>query len=439
MFEKLVQNKYSTDLVEDAKMYIKEDRESNKNIIDYILDFCTKHKLLIDDVDFLLNQRDYWDSISIFTINIDEIAKKLLKELCGKFEQSFMLKVKDADVLYTIEFNNRELCSINLIKVYKNFTLYNFIDPIKHKGIYMMPPFIEIINLYSKLYNPTESANWPSLLDKIKKLDPFVDKYFKTILDLKSNEDLNELISTSFTAKRRSNSINNDVNGINGDGEENSIRNKSYPELRLIKKTVLNYIKDSNYILVNNTAYNIEHSIDDDSLIEVLSKYNIDSIYKLLSKYIDKELGYGIIFKTREIYLPSELLLTKYAIYVVIPINNDMKKIHIMNIYNNMSYELINYYTKDGFRLADPITQVKFTYISIWNSIIAQKIHGLNIKHFQTYLKDKNKIVNFYKNKINIYEKKQNYDGIYVNIQNAKKLSILSGVPFKSSFLCFEM
>ena len=75
-----------------------------------------------------------------------------------------------------------------------------------------------------------------------------------------------------------------------------------------------------------------------------------------------------------------------------------------------MSYELINYYTKDGFRLADPITQVKFTYISIWNSIIAQKIHGLNIKHFQTYLKDKNKIVNFYKNKINIYEKKQNYE-----------------------------
>ncbi len=423
MFEKLMKNDYSDELIRDAKKYIKQDRDSYNKIYEHIIDFCSKNKLIISDPDFLLDQREYWNSIKIFTTNPDTMSKNLLKELCEKFETEFILKIKDMDVLYAIDYNMREMCSFNLIKLYKKFTLYDFIDPVKHKGIYLMPPFIEIIELYTRLYNPTEYDNWPELLETISKLNPSIDKYFKKILSIKNNDQLSELFSTHFTGKNKL----------------QSKEKKVYPEFMFIKKILLKYINDSDYITVNNTAYNIETDIEDDSVIEVISKHNIDNDYKILSKYMDKETNYGIVFSTKELYIPGELLASKYVIYILVPIGKDFKKIHIMNIYNNMNYELVNYYIKNGYKIADPITQMKFIYCSIWNSIIAQKVHGLNIEDFHNYLREKIKFLDFFRSKINIYDKKENYDGVYINIQTEKKISALSGVPYKSSYLCYEI
>jgi hypothetical protein len=420
MFKKLLDKNYETELIEDAKPIIMKERLVYENIIMFILEFVNQNKLLISNIDLLLDKQNYWTSVDIFTLNIDETSKKLVSQLCKEFDKIFLLKIFEQDAEYYIEYNLRRICVLNAIKPYKSFTIYDFISPIKYVvndkiSIYLLPYLIEIIHLYSNLYDPNLSSTWEDTYKDIQKIEVFVDKEIETLLHLPKNNILEYITST---------------------GGKECVKNKckeiNDKKIIEIKKLLVDFIKGGQYILCSE-FYNMEQPTE---IMEIISA-NIDMDFKLLVNFLSKFIEYGISYTKKTLYLPKEYQMEKYNFYLEIPFVKNIKKKHFLTMYNNTSYELINYVERNGFKYAEPITQLKFAYLSVWSSLIMQKTHGLHYEEFIEHIKSKKTQLKDLRKKINIYELKTNYFGTYVSENISKKLAMTHSGN-KSSFYCFD-
>jgi hypothetical protein len=141
-------------------------------------------------------------------------------------------------------------------------------------------------------------------------------------------------------------------------------------------------------------------------------------------------------------YLPNDMVIRKNIIYLFYHDSKDkMIQKPLIEVYNNTSYELINFKVAKphGIRVADPITQIRFLYINIWTTIIAQKIYGLEFEKFQAHIRHLIEILKFYRKNIDIYTTKKNYFGNYVDLNINKKIMLLDAPQTKSNFKCFEV
>lgn len=418
MFKILVEKKYDAIIKNDAKPEIIKDRLSYQEIVDFIIKYVNTHKLLISNINLLLGKQEYWDSVDIFTLDIDNISKELVKELCSKFDKLFLLKIVKENTEYFIEYNLIKICNINTINPYKSFTLYDFISPIKYEvsntTIFLFPYLIEIIYLYNKLYSPAFASDWEEVYEDIKKIEVFVDKDIDKIL-LMPKTSMQEYISTS-----------------GGECTKNKCKDTQDAKIAEIKKLLLDFIKNEHYILCNE-FYDFENP---SGIIELISA-NIDADFKLIVNSLSKYIEYGITYKKKSIYLPKENQMEKYNFYIEIPFVKNIKKKHFLTIYNNTSYELVNYYEKDGYKFADPITQLKFVYLSIWSSIVMQKTHGLHYEEFIAQLNLKKEELSKLRNKIDIYGTKKNYTGSYLSESMSKKLTA-DYTNIKSNYYCHD-
>lgn len=420
MFKTLLEKNYELDMRDDAKPFIMQDRTKYEDIITFILKFSSQNKLLISNIDLLLGKQDYWDAVDIYTLNVDEISKKLVSELCKNFDKVFLLKIFESDKEYYIEYNLRRICILNAIKPYKSFTIYDFISPIKYAvnnnkiSIYLLPYLVEIIHLYSKLYDPSAAASWEDLYKDIKKTEVFVDKEIETLLKMKK-PDLAVYISTTGGKEC----------------QKNKCKDVQDQKIIEIKKLVVEFLKNGHYILCNEF-----YDMDNPKIMEVISA-NVDVDFTMLVTFLSKFIEYGISYTKKTLYLPKENQMEKYNFYLEIPFVKNIKKKHFLTIYNNTSFELVNYYEKNGFKYADPITQLKFIYLSIWSSIIMQKTHGLHYEEFIEHIKLKKDQIMVLRGKIDLYELKKNYSGTYLPESLSKKL-LLNFSGKKSSFYCFD-
>lgn len=449
MFKLLVDNNYYQQLQKDAIPYIKEDRDRFNDIHDYILDYSTKNNMLISNIKLLLGKFEYWDIIDLSALNNLDVAKTLTMELCKKFNKDFLLKVIRDNEEYMIEYDLRRICNIKHIKPYKDMTLDDFVSPQMYKfnthNIKLIPPILEIIGLYSILYDVNNSNSWEETYGMINILEK---KYVNNQLEQFISSDKNNLLKL-FT------SSNNSLKGRKQINKNLEIQKKHKKcikcnikknrEIINIKTLLLEFIADSNMLLVNKIAYLIstsdnEINIDDINLIEVISSRTIEENFNEIIKFISNSMTVGLIYKEKSIYVPKESRLKKYSIYLTF---KDNSKMHIMNIYNNTTYELISYneIKKNNltYKIADPIVQCKFIYLLIWSSTIAQKIHGLDFENFQNFMSDKVIILKYYRKQIDIYERKDKYLGVYIDeITYKKMLTITSNINTKYTYYCFD-
>jgi hypothetical protein len=100
---------------------------------------------------------------------------------------------------------------------------------------------------------------------------------------------------------------------------------------------------------------------------------------------------------------------------------------------------LINTLDHDGFKIADFVAQMRFSYINIWSGVISQKVHKLNLDEFKTYVKKRKHELEYFKQKIDIYELKDSYEGVFLDNIIAKKINAtLNPNKFKSFYYCFD-
>lgn len=429
MFARLLKQNYDLELTNDADVYISADRNKYKAIFEFIVEYCSDNKLLISNTDILLGKQKYWEFISIFAINPNDIINKLLIELCKHHGNRFILKISKVNQEYGIECDLRRICSMTAIKPYKEYTIYDFILPIKIEKLFLFPHILELIYMYHKLYDPMHSCKWVCTLNEIREMELPVNDYLKKLISM-SKPDLEITLSPSRGKDKKS----------------TGKKIKCDPTIQFIKNTkrlLLDYIKNNDYIVLSDVAYNImEDTVEtaEIGIIEIISSKSINKDFELLSNYISKFSSYAFVYKNKSIYVPKESRMEKYSFYMHVPCRGSIVKKHVLNIYNNATYELIHYKTFNQYKLADPIVQTRFIYIFIWTAIIAQKTHGLKYTEFLDYIRQQQFMLNYFKKNIDIYEKKINYLGTYLDVDIMRKLDLVNNPNrFKSTFYCKDV
>lgn len=441
MFKALLEKNYDDELKVDAEAMIIKDRLQYEELVMFVLDFAKQNKLLISNIDLLLDKHSYWNMVQIFALNVDETAKSLVSKLCKQFDKLFLLKIFELDKEYFIEYNLRRICVLNVIKPYKTFNLYDFISPIKYIindkiSIYLLPYLVEVIHMYNVLYDPASVSAWEETYKDIKKAEVFVDKEIDELLQL-PKEDILLRLSTTGGDKQKASDQTPSKQTPSGQTSSKCDQNIN-DKLNNMMGLLLDFLKEGQYILCSEIFDNsiVENETKRIGTIEVISS-NIEVDYKKLVNYLSRFIIYAITYTKKTIYLPKETRMEKYNFYIDVPYIKKTKKRRFLTLYNNTSYELINYYVKDGLKYADPIVQLRFAYLSVWSSIIMQKTHGLHYEAFIEHIQKKKAHIKQLRDAIDLYTIKKNYLGTYIQLEINKKL-LLSNLGNKSNFFCHD-
>ena len=384
MYENLINNiEYDEFLEKYSKSVIIEDRNQYKDVIDYIFTFCTVNKILISDPKLYTGHYDNIDYLVMYTDKFEETSKKLISELCNKFEKKLVLRGITLNEKYTIEFNLRRICYI--INIQDN-NISSIEVNINGKNMHILNPILELINLYSLLYSTQKSVEWPSILTHIKYLESNVEKYISPKIFTKLEKKI---------------------------------------KLNHIYEYLYSYLQMSDHVITCIKNDDIKNNTFLHGPINIISCNSIDNDIASILRYLQKYVNIRLVYKKNNITVLHDPLIKSYDVYVFMKVNGKELKEHIITIYNSASYELIPYNKINDINFADPIVQIRFCYILLWNDDKVDK-----------YLE----LIKYYKKKIDIYEEKKNYYGNFVDAEGYKKMiNFAYGKIHKNTFYCFEV
>lgn len=398
-------------------------------LFDFILNYVNDTDLIISDLDLLLGQKIYWDNILIYALDAEATANDLIKILCKTYGNLFVLRISEYDFTFYIEYKVRRMCTITKLLIYDKYGIDTIIKPKiisykDNKKLKLLPSLIEIINQYDLLYDPKNYTEWEDVLDHIKKLEVMALKDVEYSLNA-NNERLDvspSLITTNLPITK--------------------IKGKNTEKILKIE-TLLEFLADTDYLLISNLD-DLDKFNHDLEVLEIISKNDIDFDIEFLQKFLNKY-DISIVYKEHNLYIPKEHAMTKYNIYMQYNNGKSIIKQRIMSIYNNTTYQLVNYENKvinsKLYKMVDPVTVIKFIYISIWTNIIYNRISNYSDKVFKEFINNKLSLLKHYQNKMNIkWQEKTNYVGIYINpAVNKKILNIKNLNKNKTNYYCFEL
>lgn len=380
--ELLLETNFVEKITDVAKLEIKKNTEREFPIFDYIENFAKTNELIIGNDKLIDGTFVYWGSIDLYCYNSEDIATRLLTDLCNRYGKKFTMRSLEWVNQYHIEYKSRVICNVYTLNIHGDLEKVIKKDPYLVNGMYVLPPILEIIAKYTMLCNPRYAERWGSILQTTRNLE------------------------NHFQQSR----YMDDTSKIKGIKKADRMITK-------MGEIVLDYIGDSDYILVGETAYNLSDnpiSIDIGKPIEIISKNDIEFDYKSIKTYINRFVKTGIVYAVVPVALPNEHMLKCHHLYVI----HQNKKKHFMTIYNNTAYELISYLELKGeygvYRIADSIPQLRFLYTKIWSD------YTRSIKS-DPVVSD---LIQYYREKIDITTIKQ-FGGVYLDLNiELKKLNI---------------
>ena len=331
MFNKLVKNKFFETLIDKANDdFIKKDNNKYTHIFNLIENITkvSKYDIIISDVEKISNTLFYMDneqsrsSITLFTDKPKELCTlltNLIHEHFGKFTQ---MKSTITDTEYHIFYDMRDIITVYILDTYKKINIFDILNPIVINEKNYMPVNIEIIKIYHKL---------------------FLLNYFEEWNDLSKIENQMTKNYTNVYLKYLKSIIKKEI-------PKPCISCKSYNKMDIafIKCLVLESLNNENYIIVNNWVMNINTNKVSDDILSIISPYNIEDDYNKIITYLSKYTQYGIYYKKNNVYIPIEKRLSVYTIYIKYPgITNNTSDKPLLEIYNNASYELVPYISKE--------------------------------------------------------------------------------------------
>jgi hypothetical protein len=445
MFKKIIANNYMTKVKKAAVEHVKSGRAEFTEIFEFVIDFSKKNKIIISDIDVLRNKHIYWKTIDLYAIDINAVAHTLMKELCMAFKQTFLLKVGELDKEYFIDYNLQRICHISAIESYKNYTLYDFINPLEHNNMYLMPPIIEIIYAYSILHNPLHADQWEDTLEEIAELEPYAKKDLEIFYEKGAPAAKKSAAKKSAAKKAEEYEIGETPEDPGAHCECKGKKNKMIN----IKNVIMEYISGSNYVLVSDMANLLQTSnsasIKKDGAfaeikkIEVISQNSIDTDHAQLVEYLSKFISYEIIYKKKNMYLPKEYMMERHSFYLLMDgVKGAKVRKRILNVYNNASYELIHYKTVQNYKIADPIIQLRFIYIKLWTAILSSNLYHTHTQKLSEFVDAQLAMIEKLKKFVDVYERKTEYIGINVDPDINKKMMNLKSIAGKKNYYCYE-
>ena len=396
IYDKLLKSEWYNSLTMETDKVINATYEKYKPYYEEILKFIKQNEYIISNLELLLGNDILLDKpLQIFVLDPVNVSSTLFRQLCNKFGKEFSMRTEIPEKHYSIDHITKHYIRISYINQFKNKSLIEYLTPVKIKDFLVLPPILELIDIYKNIYNPEYAEEWASMIDKVKIIKKITD-----------------------------NNIRQSIIDFKGGKEDVSDRKKTEEILRSLKKILLQFLKEyTDYILINRYD-------NDTKNILILSQNAILTDLDRINRYLAKQdSDYTIIYKKKNLFIGKDMRISKYTIYVVFAPTNEFvnNQRPLLDIYNNLEYELVPYYKDaNGLRIAHDWVTIRFYYIEIWNILAAYQLEMLTYDKFAKYTN--NIFQQIDEMKINWSEPPTEYMGIYINeFQAFKQVMIKQG------------
>jgi hypothetical protein len=419
---------------------IKNERDSLRNVFEVILEYAKKEKVIINDIKLVLNMAKYRETIELYSNYPEKFSNEIMIILCSKMRTKFSIKTILEKKSYMISYNTRCIAQVNLLDLSVN-SVYNKVQHRCFKNVIIAPPVIEIMEMYRKLYNLEHTDEWEDTLRDIKTIECLVNSS-RNELGFNTDPESAGCIGGGKVRILELNDVCNYTSNLSmfkpyeSKKTTSTSNNNSWNDA---KKLALSYLIEKGVLFCGTTGYYMEKKEPFD-VIECIAEED--------KEYVTKELGEmfknsfkGAILESNTVYHnnPMNTMLKKE----VFSLNIEGKCSPLFCMYNNTSYELINY-TKKKHKgqevfVASETVQLYFLYNNLWNKVIDYYLDKLTKKEFLTHANEFLVMYQYYFDKIDIYEKKSMYKGTYINknifIKMKAQLSIKKSYAYCNDFI----
>jgi len=379
----------------------------HKDIHKIIVNYCLKNDIIVSDPETLVNR---------------DRSKKLSFDLYSPypFKHAILLSNELINITKFVEMrtciSRKEfIIYVNLIQLIKMYDLpyikkegkdVKFINTLSCSvgdvKLQFLSPEIELMDIYHKLYIPTQVEEWGALLQL--------------------EEELFSCYQTYMTPKKT---------------KRSSYTNKSLIKL---KQNILNnwcsISHTSDIIVIGYWAYMLYDSKNEqfkNERLQVISANTIDNdiltLETLVTNYshaaYEGKPSYQISYTQQNVNIPKDFRIQKHAISII----KDGKNITIMEIYNSSSFELIPFVdstilgkkTTDGVKVGNPFVLLRYYLIDYWLLHYITALGKMPLNVCDDKLGNIMKCIEYMRTKINMGFGK-NYIGQFIDEQIADKL-----------------
>lgn len=326
--------KSADSVISEAKQSAHVIQEEYFPIYDVIEQYVKDNNLILSNAEMLIKKEK--TTLRSYIIYGDYIFghANALANLIAAINIYVLLFTTTKNEDFTIVVDGNRI--VQLFNIPKRFI--HVIKPVKigASNILLYPPEFELIEIYHQLYLP----NYYSDREK---------------LELWERELRLQL------SNRR---------GIIGRGESKTTKFSKPTNLLMDNKIIINWLKNRNdYVLIGTNAIN---TLLNDSRycqkIQLIVADNISLFINELSNLIAQHTGHTPTYKSHQTHLPTEPRLTKTVLSINIPASkhSPSRNMHLVDIFNAASYELIPYTVYANINIGYPNVLKMFTLIDLW-------------------------------------------------------------------------
>jgi len=350
MFTDLDKVFFIDNIKERAKNQILIDRLHFKKIYNVVDEYCRDHhEMFISNIQKILNQEPPLNIVyDIYCENPYKHAVLLSDKIFLNVGKWIQMKTKIPHKEFVISYDSRNLIFIFGMDIHKFINTNILVNPILINNINYMPPELEIIDIYKKLYSPNDVDEWVDSLMIEKKL-------FKLIY--------------------------NRIEKTGGWDCKPCKRRRSF-DIEIIKIILFGeYIPTKNYVLIGHWGMstikstvlkkNIEPHVEK---LQVLSPYSIEKDVECIKQVISNYTKYQLIYKEHEMNLPKDFRIKRYTLYIKFPYDGGFKEKPFMDIFNSPQFQLIPYKELQiefedkcvHIKIGNPFVLLRFVMIDLW-------------------------------------------------------------------------
>jgi hypothetical protein len=432
MFAPILQTKFFDEAEAAAKnTIIKDDRSHYTPIFDKIKEKMTDDKTIIfsnpEKIIACATKKpkkittDIMVVFSTHTRRTTTMIANIIHENFGKFVQMRSIIPNEE---YEIMYNMRSILKMYRIDRYKNVELPKLFSTTTINNLDYFPAYIELMDIYHKLYLPNFYSDWPQLLTQETQLYP--------------------LIKSEITG-----------------GEKSTCQKKRHIDISNIKLLMLQFLNNENFVMVGEWAHKLiktktasAFKVVPKDNIQIISENDIETDHKNILTFLSRFTGYGIFYKKRKLYVPKNNRIVKYTLYVKYPTltakSSNQAHAHsgidkpFMDIYNCGTYELIPYekitHTDEkstNLNIGNMYVQLYFLLIDLWIIKLLKYLEGIEQRDFnarQTYIFDTIKFIKSDTKQSSTFRHGRMFMGINYDEKTAQKIIISKNQIKKTSY-----
>jgi hypothetical protein len=364
MFEKILSDEtYIKSLHDNASDVISTERTKLAVLYSVIENFIRDNSFIISKPELLYESKTNLtelNQITIFCENIFRHSNKLINLICTALDSHEKKVVEEyGDDSYNLlesELNPRWLSlrtvvaheEINLfydgrpivifrgINLYKNIPIFKMLVPMPSKrGIFteppllLLPPELELMDIYHKLYSPDKAEDWEDLLSMEYNLyEIFVKRKPELIGGGAAVDCTKTIISNIETIKRL---------------------------------LVLDFMKNQPLILIGEWALKlIEFGETGKSLrdnfekVQILIDSPIDDFNELLETFLTNVTPYKCTYREEKLHTVDDGRLKKYTFYIsgICTVSGQKTEKPFLDVFNSCRYEIVPYRYSEEFNLS---------------------------------------------------------------------------------------